>query len=281
MESFYDRLKTIEQDPKWLKETEEYRQFVREDLGNLITYLFGNNPEEIICKCFNCLEILNLEDTRHMLIFLKKYMLIEFYTTLNLGVMSALPQKSLNSDRIKKAYEKELAHVNEKPSKITKPSIFERLAGFTTMEEREEHIQNLARDYEESLKLAKEGIGYNQFIMDRENGLYSLLEQALVDFDFRGFFLVYDSQKVNFKFIEEFCGKYGIELNMRERNEKVNIDLLNIKTIDEVRYLFQCFFDELQKIEHFSKSSEQLWQENIAFVNANKEWIEERIGRRG
>lgn len=282
MESFYERLFIIEQDENYLKETEEYHEFVKRELGNIIAeFAYESYPMQIARKCWSTLENLELNILSYILIFLKKYNLMDVHTTKDHEVW-CYPSLNLNSEMIRESYEKELAYVNSKASQITKPSIFERLNGFETIEERQAHIKELSQNYQESLRLSEEENAYTNFILDRENGLYNLLEKALADFDFRGFVLTYNNWHISYSFIKEFCDKYGIVVNMIERNDKVNKDLLvNIKTIDDIRYLFQCFFGELQKIEHFSKSPEQLWQENIAFVNANKEWIEERKGRRG
>ena len=214
-----------------------------------------------------------------MLIFLKKYNIMIVYTTPE-HTVCCKQVLSLSVEKVTRFYKIELAYVKSKKDVlITKPSIFERLEGYATMEERQAHIKELSQNYQESLRFSEKENAYNKFIMDRENGLYRILEQALIDFDYRGFVLVYNNWHVSYNFIKEFCDKYGIEVKSLERNDKVNKDLLNIKTIDEVRYLFQCFFGELQKIEHYSKGKAQLWEESRTFVSNNKEWLEKRNGR--
>ncbi len=274
METFYEKMKIIENDENYLKETEEYQKFVREDLENVIKeFAYESFPMDIARACWSTLENLEITALNYMLIFLSKYNLIDIHTSLD-SLVWCNPSDGLNTKMIIDAYTEELLKAK---SNNRRPSIFERLDGYKTIEERQDHIKELSRNYKESFREAQYENAYNNFIIDKENGLYKLLEQALVDYDFRGFILVYNNWAVSYDFIKEFCDKYGIEVKMIERNNKVNKDLLiNIKTIDDIRYLFQCFFGELQKIEHYSKSQNQLWQEQKEFSSLNREWIEKR-----
>lgn len=279
-ETFYMKMFTIETNESWLKETEGYHQFVRTKLDGAISkFAYGSYSMQIIKQCWGFLEGLDLRTLSYVVIFLKKYNLIDVYIDKNYDV-NCVSEQELTPKIIWDAYKKELAYVNEKTGKITKPSIFERLEGYATMEERQAHIKELSQNYQESLRETQYENAYNNFIKDRENGLYRILEHALIDFDFRGFVLTYNNWHISYSFIKEFCDKYGIEVNMIERNDKINKDLLvNITTIENIRYLFQCFFGELQKIEHYSKRQDQLWEENKSFVSNNKEWLEKRKGR--
>ena len=65
------------------------------------------------------------------------------------------------------------------------------------------------------------------------------------------------------------------------KEEKISKDYLpNVKTLADIRNLFNCFLAELQLIERFSKTKEELWEEHNEFVTNNKEWLEERTASR-
>ena len=209
---------------------------------------------------------------------------MDFYTYYFPGRIYSSHKEGLTKQDIFAAYEKELAHVNEitedesKNTKITKPTIFERLDKYVTIEERQAHLKELANEYSESLRLTEEENSYYNFIMDKENGLYSILENALVKYDGKNFKVEFDEKIVDFSNIMAFYRKYGIDFKMFQRTYPfISIDYLpGIKTLEDIRNLFNCYFMELQQIEYFSKSKEELLEEHNVFITNNKEWLEER-----
>ena len=160
-------------------------------------------------------------------------------------------------------------------------TIFERLNKFKTIEERQNYLHELKCNYEDSLRLTEEENAYNSFILNTKNGLYRLLENALYKFNGKKFIIEYNPLNVSFNNIKEFCDKYGLDIKMIERGETINKEYLpDIKSLEDIRNLFTYFFIELQQIEYFSKSKEELWDEYNKFINNNEEWLKERKASR-
>lgn len=278
---------TVLENGKCFIENEEYNDFIRKDLKNIIDKCSAATKEDAIVESYY--NLINSSDyliLRCLLTFLKKYSLIDFYTYYYPGRIYSSHKNGLTQQDILDAYEKELAYVNKKtPIKNEKkdlnPSVFERLDKFTTIEERQAHIHELARNYEDSLRLTEKENAYNSFILNTKNGLYRVLENALYKYDGKKFILEYNPLNVSFNYIKEFCDKYGLEIKMMERGETINKEYLpDIKSLEDIRNLFIYFFAELQQLEHFSKPKEKLWEEYNNFVALNKEWLEERKASR-
>ena len=277
MATFYDRMIALEIDSSWQKEDEGYREFVKNDLKRIISKIKNSSSDrETASYCEKAIEFLNIRYLSYVLMFFEKYGLIHFYTQKICGINYKYKKD------IYAAYEKELAYVNKKTpvkneKKNLKPSVFERLDKYTNIEERQDHIHELKNNYESSLRLTEEENGYYNFIMDIEKGLYRVLENALYKYDGKKFILEYNPLNINFECIKEFCDKYGIVIKMIERGEKISKDYLpNVKTLADIRNLFNFYFMELQQMEYFSKSKEELWQEHNEFVTNNQEWIEKK-----
>lgn len=282
MATFYDRMIALEIDSSWQKEDEGYREFVKNDLKRIISKIKNSSSDrETASYCEKAIEFLNIRYLSYVLMFFEKYGLIHFYTQKICGINYKY-KKGLCKKDIYAAYEKELAYVNKKTpvkneKKNLKPSVFERLDKYTNIEERQDHIHELKNNYESSLRLTEEENGYYNFIMDIEKGLYRVLENALYKYDGKKFILEYNPLNINFECIKEFCDKYGIVIKMIERGEKISKDYLpNVKTLADIRNLFNFYFMELQQMEYFSKSKEELWQEHNEFVTNNQEWIEKK-----
>ena len=283
MATFYDRMIALEIDDSWQKEDEGYREFVKNDLKKIISKIKNSSSDrETASYCEKAIEFLNIRYLSYALMFFEKYGLIHFYTQKICGINYKY-KKGLCKKDIYAAYEKELAYVNKKtPVKNEKknlnPTIFERLDKFTTIEERQAHIHELKNNYENSLRLTEEENGYYNFIMDRENGLYSILENALIKYDGKNFKVEFDEKVVDFSNIMAFYCKYGIDFKMYQRSDSfISIDYLpGIKTLEDIRNLFNYFFMELQQIEYFSKSKEELLEERNEFVTNNEDWLKER-----
>lgn len=260
-------------------ESDNYKKFVRDELGEIINKNNSNETAyQIIYNYYIYLKNAKCSNIKYLLGFLKKYNLITFQIEYP-SIVRFIYDENLTQQDIFVAYEKELAYVNgeNKDKEITKPSIFERLDKFTTIEERQVHLKELASEYSESLKLTMQENSYYKFIMDKENGLYKVLGNALYKYDGKNFKLEYNPQRINFNYIKEFCDKYRINIKMIERNELISKDYLpDIKTLEDIRNLFNCFFMELQQIERFSKTKEELWEEYNEFVANNEDWLKNK-----
>ena len=282
MATFYDRMIALEIDSSWQKEDEGYREFVKNDLKKIISKIKNSSSDrETASYCEKAIEFLNIRYLSYALMFFEKYGLIHFYTQKICGINYKY-KKGLCKKDIYAAYEKELAYVNKKTpvkneQKSLNPTIFERLDKYTTIEERQAHIHELKNNYEESLRLTEQENNYNNFIIDREKGLYRVLENALYKYDGKKFILEYNPLNINFECIKEFCNKYGIDIKMIERGESIFKDYLpTIKSLEDIRNLFNFYFMELQQIEYFSKSKEALGTEHNNFVINNEEWLKGR-----
>ena len=276
---------TVLEEGKCFVEDKEYKKFVSENLKNIIDKCSTSTKEDTIVESYyNLINNSDYLTIRCLLTFLKKYKLIDFYTYYYPGRIYASHKEGLTQQDIYNAYEKELTYVSgkikvePKDKKITKSTIFERLDKFSTIEERQEHLKELANEYSESLKLTEQENNYYNFIIDKENGLYNILENALYKYNGQKFKFEYNSQRTNFNYIKKFCDKYRINIKMIERNALIPMVYLpDIKTLEDIRNLFKYYFMELQQIEHFSKSKEELWKRHQDFVTNNKSWLEERI----
>ena len=89
-------------------------------------------------------------------------------------------------------------------------------------------------------------------------------------------FEVYYLKWDNLEFIEEFCRKYDFNLISTHGSTKTSIYIDNIKNIEDIKRLINCFYCELQQIEYYSKSKEELWNENNIFIEENKTWIDSK-----
>lgn len=267
-------------------ESDNYKNFVRDELGEIINNNASTeNAYQIVYNYYKFLISAEYSEIKYLLGFFKKYNLMDFEIDYP-DVVKYIFDENLTQQDIYDAYEKELAYVNKKTpvkneQKSLNPTIFERLDKFTTIEERQAHIHELARNYEDSLRLTMQENNYNNFIMDREKGLYRVLENALYKYDGKKFIFEYNPLNINFECIKEFCDKYGIVIKMIDRGETISKDYLpSIKTIEDIRELFNYYFMELQQIERFSKSEKELWEECNEFVTNNEDWLKERQASR-
>ena len=158
-------------------------------------------------------------------------------------------------------------------------SLYEVLGPSKSVKERKSKVQQLSEIYSEDLKLSLFEKNYIDFIKKEENGLFSIIKRAIVN-NLNGDDLCFywDVHESIQPYIEYFLNKYNYKYNIEHISYSSNMIciLQNIKTVACVKDLLLCFYGELQQIEYFSKSKEQMWQEHKKFINNNKEWLEKK-----
>ena len=122
-----------------------------------------------------------------------------------------------------------------------------------------------------------EETNYIDFVKKEENGLFSIIKRAIVN-NLKGDDLCFywDIHEPVQQYIEYFLNKYHYKYKIEHISYSPDMVcfLQNIKTVACVKDLLLCFYGELQQIEHFSKSKEELWQEYNKFVTNNEKWLE-------
>ena len=268
-------------------ESEDYKKFVKERLLNIID--INTKNEKIGAyqigfyykKYFMNVIKERPNDIKYLLAFFKKYDLLLFYT-LGRRIEWLWEKNKLIQEDIYIAYYKELAYVNGKvvdKEKQLKPSILEDLEEMNLVGNPLNNSNKLINSDEQYAEFLEQ---YVDFIIDRENGLYKVLTNALAKFDGKKFIIEYNPLEVNFKFMLKFFVDYEIWFIKFEINETLHKDYLPEMHVYEwkelgnnsVKYLFASYFNELQRIEYFVKSKEQLWEEYISFTMNNQEWVE-------
>lgn len=160
-------------------------------------------------------------------------------------------------------------------------SLYEILGPTKSVEERNLRVQRLSNKYDEDLKMSIFETNYINFIKN-ENGLYSIIKRAIVN-NLKGDDLCFywnNHEKIQ-EYLEYFLNKnkYKFEIKRIPYSPDVVCVLQNVKTIDDVKELLICYYGQLQQIEHYSKSKEELWQEYSEFITTNAEWLEKKKGR--
>ena len=160
-------------------------------------------------------------------------------------------------------------------------SLYEVLGPFKSVEERKIRVQQLS-SYNEELKLSIFEVKYIDFIKNSKNGLYNLIKKAIVN-NLNGDDLCFywDNHEPIQQYVEYFLNKYHYKYKIEHISYSSNMVciLQNIKTVACVKDLLLCYYGELQQIEHFSKSKEELWHEYQDFVVNNAEWLKNKQNR--
>ena len=161
-------------------------------------------------------------------------------------------------------------------------SLCEVLGPAKNVEERKIRVQRLGNNYSEDLKLSVLEANYIAFIKDSKNGLYNIIKKAIVN-NLNGDDLCFywDINEPIQQYIEYFLNKYYYKYKIEHISYSSNMVciLQNIKTVSCVKDLLLCFYGELQQLEHFSKTKEELWEEHTKFVANNEEWLKNKQNR--
>lgn len=160
-------------------------------------------------------------------------------------------------------------------------SLYEVLGPFKSVEERKIRVQQLS-SYNEELKLSIFEVKYIDFIKNSKNGLYNLIKKAIVN-NLNGDDLCFywNNHEPIQQYVEYFLNKYHYKYKIEHISYSSNMIciLQNIKTVACVKDLLLCYYGELQQMEHFSKSKEELWHEYQDFVVNNAEWLRNKQNR--
>ena len=103
---------TVLEDIKGFTETEDYQEFVRNKLGSIINKCKSSNDLDIKDKYIHYLKNASAIEVKHLLTFLKKYELMDFYTYYFPGRIYMSQKDNLTEEDIMDAYKKELSRVS-------------------------------------------------------------------------------------------------------------------------------------------------------------------------
>ena len=160
-------------------------------------------------------------------------------------------------------------------------SLYEVLGPFKSVEERKIRVQQLS-SYNEELKLSIFEVKYIDFIKNSKNVLYNLIKKSIVN-NLNGDDLCFywNNHEPIQQYVEYFLNKYHYKYKIEHISYSSNMIciLQNIKTVACVKDLLLCYYGELQQMEHFSKSKEELWHEYQDFVVNNAEWLRNKQNR--
>ncbi len=170
--------------------------------------------------------------------------------------------------------------------------LYEVLGSYDSIEEKREKLDEANEIFDESIRLSRYENAYKAFIKD-ELGLYSVIKESILNYSRKSagknFYLVFpnkhysykDGTYLKIKFIRDFLDKYGFEVDVffdkPVKNSYYYID--NIGTIEDVKRLLNCFYSELQQIDYYNMSKEELWERHQKFCEENKKYLEEKKGR--
>ncbi len=163
-------------------------------------------------------------------------------------------------------------------------NLYEVLGNYESIEERKEKLEELKKDYDESFRLSGWENAYNFFITDRR-GLYSIIKNSILDFDEKKtiHIVISDTNVIycgryysKYEIVKEFLNKYGFTTKkyFDPRFRKIDMYYIdNIETMEDIKRLLNCFYLELQQINYYNMSKEELWERHKKFYENNKEWM--------
>ncbi len=157
-------------------------------------------------------------------------------------------------------------------------NLYEVLGNYETPEERKEKILDYNQEYMESLRKTEEENAYYEFIKDKENGLYSILRSSVINYFEKQFVLHYSNNNydncLKSEFLEYFLNKYGFIYATYKNIHNETVEYIqNIATMEDVKKLLDCFYLELQRLDYYNMSKEELWERHQEFYKNNKEWM--------
>ena len=248
---------TVLEDINGFTETEAYQEFVRNNLGKIINKCKCSNDLDIKDKYINYLKNASAIEVKHLLTFLKKYELMDFYTYYFPGRIYLSQKDNLTEEDIINAYKKELSHLavldkNEMEKDIIREKQY--LADYNYLNYR---LGNCIREAILNYALDKNKIFRDLYLHIESNHLKyvtSLLE----------------SYQINFE-----IGK-----DVKSADYILTIYLPKGKELETLHKLLDAYHGELQRFYHYGSSLEKLEEDKKKFVSNNELWIEKRMERR-
>ena len=147
-------------------------------------------------------------------------------------------------------------------------NLYELLGNSETVIQREKRLEELNKQYGDDLVTTLKENAYNDFIKDKENGLYRIIKTSILNLNAKlNAFEVYYLKWDNLEFIEEFCRKYGFNLISTHGSTKTSLYIDNIKNIEDIKRLINYFYCELQQIEYYNGLNEELGNENSNWID--------------
>ncbi len=247
---------TVLEDINAFTETKSYQEFVKNSLGKIINKCKINNALDIKEKYFHYLENASIIDVKHLLTFLKKYELMDFYTYYFPGRIYSSQKDNLTEEDIINAYKKELAHL----SKLDKEKMK------IDLKEEQQYLSD-----------------YNYLKFQFGNCIREALLSYMFNKNkmFSDLYLQVDSSHL--KYVKNLLESYQIDFEIGKNNKSddyiLTIYLVKGKELEIVHNLLDAYHGELQRFYHYGNSREKLEEDRKNFVNNNQEWLEKKKGR--
>lgn len=247
---------TVLEDIKGFTETEDYQEFVRNNLGSIINKCKSSNDLDIKDKYIHYLKNASAIEVKHLLTFLKKYELMDFYTYYFPGRIYESQKDNLTEEDIMDAYKKELSRVsvldkNEMETDIIKEKQY--LKDYNYLNYR---LGNCLREAILNYTLNKNKM-FSDLYLHIESSHLKYVKSLLEDY------------QINFK-----TGK-----DDKSDDYVLTIYMLKGKELEIIHTLLDAYHGELQRFYHYGNSLEKLEEDKERFINNNQLWIEKKRER--
>ena len=247
---------TVLEDINAFEETEAYQKFVRNNLGNIINKCKCEDEEDIKEKYFQYLEKALIIEVKHLLTFLKKYELMDFYTYYFPGRIYSSQKDNLTEEDIINAYKKELSHI----------SILDK-------EEMEKDIKE-EQQYLSDYNYLKYRFG-------------NCIREAILNYAFhknkifRDLYLHIESSHLKYvkSLLESYQIKFEIDKDTKSDDYIITIYMPRGKELEIIHNLLDAYHGELQRFYHYGSSLEKLEKDRKNFLSNNQEWLEKKKRR--
>ncbi len=162
-------------------------------------------------------------------------------------------------------------------------NLYEVLGNYNSIEEKREHLLELEKKYGDSLRVSKNEEDYYSFVKSGV-GLYSVIKESILNYSEenagKDFIIKMGDSHCNcdsymIQFIRYFLDKYGFKIEIYHGNSKYmnGYYIKNIETMEDIKRLLNCFYLELQMVDYYTMSKEELWERHKKFYENNKEWM--------
>ena len=161
-------------------------------------------------------------------------------------------------------------------------NLYEVLGNYNSIEEKRENLLELNKKYGVSLYCSRVEEDYGSFVKSKL-GLYSVIKDSILSYsgEYAGklFMLRIGECHCNggsymmIKFIRYFLDKYDFKMETLHGKLLADYYIKNIETMEDIKRLLNCFYLELQMIDYYTMSKEELWERHKKFYENNKEWM--------
>ena len=160
-------------------------------------------------------------------------------------------------------------------------NLYEVLGNYDSIEEKRENLLELKKKYKDSLYCSRVEAEYGSFVKSKL-GLYSVIKDSILSYSGENggklFVLIIGECQCNppykmIDFIRYFLNKYDFNMEALRSKFFANYYIENIETMEDIKRLLNCFYSELQMVDYYTMSKEELWERHNKFYENNKEWM--------